>query len=66
MGSGVVRLSDRENEVLRHLREGKNYKEIAAQLGIAVPTARVLGSRGLRKIGRPRLSLVVHGRVRTA
>lgn len=65
MGS-IVRLSDREQEVVRHLRDGRNYKEIAALLGIAVPTARVLGSRALRKIGRPRLSLVVHGRVRTA
>jgi DNA-binding CsgD family transcriptional regulator len=44
---------------VRLLRAGKQptYKEIAHQLGIAESTARVLGSRALRKLGGRRLRL---------
>lgn len=51
-------LTERERQVIVLLRGGKAYKAIAAELGIKVPTARVLGARALAKLGRSRLSLL--------
>lgn len=45
------KLTVREREVVRLLRAGKPYKHLARELGIQPSTARVLGSRALRKLG---------------
>lgn len=50
-------LSRREQDVVRRLREGRPYKDIAHELGIDESTARVLGSRALRKLGKTRHAL---------
>lgn len=55
--SPSARLSPRERDVVRLLRAGKPYKAIAWELGIAPSTARVVGSRALRKLGGRRLRL---------
>lgn len=56
--SAKRRLSDRESDVVRLLRAGKPYKSIAYELGIAESTARVLGSRALRKCKRTRMQII--------
>lgn len=53
------RLSLRERQVIDRLREGKNYKAIGYELRIAEATARTLGSRALRKMGKTRLALIL-------
>jgi FixJ family two-component response regulator len=58
-GRGLTRkkLTIREREVLDRLAAGAAYKVIAFDLGIEQATARVLGSRALRKRGVSRLAL---------
>lgn len=62
-----VDLSSREREVVVRLRAHKPYKQIAHELGVAESTARVLGSRALRKMRTTRTALrLVRTRTRTA
>lgn len=59
------RLSTREAEVVTGLRQFKPYKAIAHDLGIAESTARVLGSRALRKMRLTRTALRIRKHPRT-
>lgn len=54
--SPTDRLTQREREIVRALRQGKPYKAIAHELGIAESTARVLGARARRKQLRKQIS----------
>ena len=47
-------LSPREGQVLELIDGGMTSKEVAFQLGVSDATVRVLISRALRKLGRPR------------
>jgi DNA-binding CsgD family transcriptional regulator len=51
---GVGPLSPREGQVLGLIDGGMTSKEVAFQLGVSDATVRVLVSRALRKLGRPR------------
>jgi DNA-binding NarL/FixJ family response regulator len=50
----VGALSPREGQVLELIDGGMTSKEVAFQLGVSDATVRVLISRALRKLGRPR------------
>jgi DNA-binding NarL/FixJ family response regulator len=47
-------LSPREGQVLGLIDGGMTSKEVAFELGVSDATVRVLISRALRKLGRPR------------
>lgn len=48
--AGVEKLSERENEILRCLAEGRHYKEIADQLQISMDTVRTYIRRTYEKL----------------
>ena len=60
-GSDAIspKLTPRERDVVSGLRAGKTYKAIAHELGIAESTARVLGSKALRKSKRTRMQIIL-------
>lgn len=56
-------LTDRENEIVTHVRDGLRNKEIAAKLGIAEGTVKIHLNNIYRKLGvDSRVGLVIHAR----
>lgn len=49
-GTGLEKLSERENEILRCLAEGRHYKEIADQLQLSMDTVRTYIRRTYEKL----------------
>jgi DNA-binding NarL/FixJ family response regulator len=49
-GTGLGKLSERENEILRCLAEGRHYKEIADQLQLSMDTVRTYIRRTYEKL----------------
>jgi DNA-binding NarL/FixJ family response regulator len=54
------RLTPRENEILRHLANGRGNKEIAALLGITVRTVETYRSKIMLKLGLHSLAELIH------